>query len=93
MMEELFATARIIPTPASLEFAAQCVGESWLPELKLVVPAVYYITLPFTMVFGTFMLSALVVYLLIPVAGRFGVYFKDTDQKKAAVGMPSATTS
>ena len=84
----IFAVAAVVPKLTSVQFAAQCRAFELFPgrpDAQRLAPALYFISLPVITLFATFLVCAVVVYFVVPVASRFGVHFNQeakTKQKK-----------
>lgn len=67
-----------------MEFATSCFGETLGAAAKLAAPAIYYLANPVAAMLGVFLMCALAVYLLIPLAGKMGVFFNPAAQRRQA---------
>ncbi|CAE7472602.1 unnamed protein product, partial [Symbiodinium necroappetens] len=83
-MRGAFSAIAVVPV-ATVDFAAECQSETWSSNkgTKRSAPVLYYLCLPVLTLLGTLSLSALVVYVVLPLAKMFGLHFNDLDRKEA----------
>lgn len=79
-MQSLFSVLNVVPRIATVEFATSCFAQTIVQNeemkgLKLMGPAVYYLTNPIFAMVAVYLVCASVVHGLVPLANRFGVHF------------------
>ena len=78
---------QVIPRVATVQFAASCRAEELFPQnqvAKMVGPGIYHAFLPLIALFTTLLLCAILVYIFIPLANRYGFHFNLAAQQKHA---------
>ena len=78
---------QVIPRVAPVQFAASCSAEELFPEdqvAKMAGPGFYDAFLPLIALFTTLLLCAILVYIFIPIANRYGFHFNLAAQQKHA---------
>ena len=82
------------PDRLRVDFAAQCYGQKLgVRDGATLVSAVYSLCLPVFALFATFLLCSMVVYVVVPLAGRMGFQFKKASKRKSPAASEAITKS
>ena len=83
-MDMLFSMMNILPS-VNVAFAASCEAQALLPgntAAHQLAPALYFFVLPLLALTGTIVLSAFVVYIVVPLGKKLGFAFSKFDRKR-----------
>lgn len=86
-MRRFFDLSTLAPRFFSVDLAANCAAQEWYPKsvvARSVAAGIYHLCSPLLLIIGIFICSAVTVYLIVPRASRFGVFFNEVAKRNAA---------
>eukprot|EP00438_Fugacium_kawagutii_P034128 Skav216726 [mRNA] locus=scaffold653:86735:90308:+ [translate_table: standard] len=86
-MQTFFDSLTLTPSFVSMELATKCAAQQWYPESVIatrMASGIYHLCSPLLLIIGIFVCSSLMVYLLVPCARRFQVFFNEAAKRNAA---------